>query len=130
LFSKPAEWPCAVQTGAIRKGAGRIPAGATRPTQNASIQNLLGVTETRLGRIDEANRYYRQAIYLDAILPGPHKNLGVNYLSSHQYGLAEIEFKGDGGTDAATPPQTARSSLGGAEGAIRRLSSGARAVDP
>jgi tetratricopeptide (TPR) repeat protein len=79
--------------GQYEKALGEFQQAQIAQPANASIKNLLGVTETKLGRIDEANSYYQQAIHLDAKLPGPHKNLGVNYLSSHQYGLAEREFK-------------------------------------
>jgi tetratricopeptide (TPR) repeat protein len=61
--------------------------------EDASIVNLIGVTETKLGSLDEANCYYIQAIKLDPHLPGPHKNLAVNYLDTKNYDLAEKELK-------------------------------------
>jgi tetratricopeptide (TPR) repeat protein len=67
-------------------------AQAAQP-KDASIANLIGVTETKLGSLDEANRYYIQAIGLNPRLAGPHKNLAVNYLSAKNYELAERELK-------------------------------------
>jgi tetratricopeptide (TPR) repeat protein len=67
-------------------------AHVARP-KDATIVNLIGVTETKLGSLDEANRYYIQAIRLNPHLPSPHKNLAVNYLSAKNYELAERELK-------------------------------------
>jgi tetratricopeptide (TPR) repeat protein len=63
-----------------------------RPT-DASLENLIGITETKLGRIDEANRDYEAAARLDPTLPGPHKNLGFNHLGKGQYKAAEKQLK-------------------------------------
>jgi tetratricopeptide (TPR) repeat protein len=60
---------------------------------NASIENFIGITETKLGRIDEANKDYESAINLDPRLAGPHTNLGFNYLSRKQYPLAEKQLQ-------------------------------------
>ena len=67
-------------------------AHATQPN-DASVDNLIGITNTRLGQIDEANRYYKLAIDLDPKLAGPYKNLAVNYLSGSHYDLAEQVLK-------------------------------------
>src|SRR5271155_10934 len=67
-------------------------AHAERPG-DASVDNLIGIAETTLGRIDEANRYYKLAIGLDPKLAGPYKNLAVNYLSASRYDLAEEVLK-------------------------------------
>jgi protein O-GlcNAc transferase len=61
--------------------------------KDASIDNLIGVTETKLGSLDDANQNYNQAIKLNPHLPGPHKNLAVNYLNAKRYDLAERELK-------------------------------------
>ena len=61
--------------------------------QDASIDNLIGITDTKIGNLDEANRYYTQAIQLNPQLPGPHKNLGFNCLTAKMYDLAERELK-------------------------------------
>lgn len=60
--------------------------------RDAMIDNLLGITETKLGRLDEANRDYEIAIKLAPGDAAPHRNLGVNYLSSGRYGPAETEL--------------------------------------
>src|ERR1700677_5252569 len=46
---------------------------------NASIDNFIGITETKLGHIDAANQDYETAIRIDPKLAGPHTNLGFNY---------------------------------------------------
>ncbi len=61
--------------------------------KNASIENFIGITETKLGRIDEANKDYENASTLDPKLAGPHTNLGFNYLSRKQYPLAEKQLR-------------------------------------
>jgi Flp pilus assembly protein TadD len=60
---------------------------------NASIENFIGITETKLGRIDEANKDYEAASTLDPKLAGPHTNLGFNYLSRKQYLPAEKQLR-------------------------------------
>lgn len=60
---------------------------------DASIMNLIGVTETKLGRIEDANEEYKLAIVADPALLAPHKNLAVNYLSAAQYAEAEQQLK-------------------------------------
>ena len=67
-------------------------AHAARP-DDASVDNLIGIAETRLGQIEEANQYYKLAIGLDPKLAGPYKNLAVNYLSASHYVLAEEVLK-------------------------------------
>jgi tetratricopeptide (TPR) repeat protein len=61
--------------------------------RNATIENLLGITETQLGHIDEACRHYRNAIHLDPAQAAPHKNLGFDLLNSRDYGHAEPELR-------------------------------------
>src|SRR5260370_41159138 len=60
---------------------------------DASIENFIGITETKLGRIDAANKDYEIAIRLNPRLPDPHKNLAFNYLGKGQYELAENHLK-------------------------------------
>jgi tetratricopeptide (TPR) repeat protein len=67
-------------------------AHAAQPN-DASVDNLIGIAETKLGQIDEGNRYYKLAIGLDPRLAGPYKNLAVNYLSATHYDLAEQVLK-------------------------------------
>jgi superkiller protein 3 len=61
--------------------------------ENAVIVNLIGLAETGIGRIAEANADYEAAIRLDPKLAGPQKNLGFNYLNQKQYALAATHLK-------------------------------------
>lgn len=60
---------------------------------NATIENLLGITETRLGHLDEGNSHYRAAIALDPAQPAPHRNLGFNLLTAKDYERAGPELR-------------------------------------
>ncbi len=61
--------------------------------RNATIENLLGITETQLGHIDEADNHYRNAIRLDPSQAAPHRNLGFNLLTAKDYVRAEPELR-------------------------------------
>jgi tetratricopeptide (TPR) repeat protein len=61
--------------------------------RNAAIENLLGITETKLGNIDEAAIHYRNAIRLDPSQAAPHKNLGFNLLTAKDFSGAEPELR-------------------------------------
>jgi tetratricopeptide (TPR) repeat protein len=61
--------------------------------RNATIENLLGITETNLGHIDAAAGHYRNAIRLDPSQAAPHKNLGFNLLNAKDYAGAEPELR-------------------------------------
>jgi Flp pilus assembly protein TadD len=61
--------------------------------RTAIIENLLGITETKLGHFDEAASHYRNAIHLDPSQAAPHKNLGFNLLNAKDYVLAEPELR-------------------------------------
>ena len=67
-------------------------AARTQPA-DASIRNFIGITETKLGRVEQANTDYETAVRLNPKLPGPHKNLAFNYLGAGQYDLAEKQLK-------------------------------------
>jgi tetratricopeptide (TPR) repeat protein len=56
------------------------------------LENLIGLTETQIGRLDDANKHYIRSIELQPTLSDPHKNLGVNYLTVKQFGNAEKEL--------------------------------------
>lgn len=60
---------------------------------NTTIENLLGITETRLGHMDEAGKHYRDAIRLDPSQAAPHRNLGFNLLNSKDFTRAELELR-------------------------------------
>jgi protein O-GlcNAc transferase len=61
--------------------------------RNATIENLLGITETQLGHIDIACSHYRNAIRLDPSQAAPRKNLGFNLLNEKNYAGAEPELR-------------------------------------
>lgn len=61
--------------------------------RNAMIENLIGITETKLGRIDAACNHYRSAIRLEPLLADAHKNLGYNLLNQNEYTDAEVELR-------------------------------------
>ena len=61
--------------------------------RNATIENLLGITETKIGHIDEADNHYRNAIRLDPSQAAPHRNLGFNLLNTKDYLHADPELR-------------------------------------
>jgi tetratricopeptide (TPR) repeat protein len=61
--------------------------------RNAVIENLLGITATKLGRSEDADNYYRDAIRLDPSQAAPHRNLGFNLLTEKKYTEAEPELR-------------------------------------
>ncbi len=93
------------QTDALRQGVASFREGrykdalsefraAQRLVPNdASLENLIGITETKLGQIDDANRAYQLSIRLNPRYPEARKNLAFNYLQAGQYGPAEAQLK-------------------------------------
>ena len=71
--------------------------------RNAVIENLLGITATKLGRTDAANNYYRDAIRLDPTMAAPHRNLGFNLLTAKNYTEAEPELREASRLDPSDP---------------------------
>ncbi|MGB0122038.1 MAG: tetratricopeptide repeat protein [Silvibacterium sp.] len=67
-------------------------AAQSESPHDATIMNLIGITETKLGQIDEANEEYKKAIAADPALLAPHKNLAVNYLAAARYREAESQL--------------------------------------
>jgi tetratricopeptide (TPR) repeat protein len=61
--------------------------------RDATIENLLGITETQLNHLDQAAIHYRNAIRLDPSQASPHRNLGFNLLTAKQYRAAEPELR-------------------------------------
>lgn len=61
--------------------------------RNPVVENLLGITETKLGRIEEADNHYRNAIHIDPLQAAPHRNLGFNLLNLKNYADAEPELR-------------------------------------
>ena len=60
---------------------------------NATIENLLGITETNLGHAHAAEIHYRNAIRLDPSQAAPHRNLGFILLNTKDYAGAEPELR-------------------------------------
>src|ERR1700730_15566472 len=60
---------------------------------NATIENLLGISETKLGHIENANNRFNEAIRLDPSQAAPHRNLGFNLLNSKDNVHAERELR-------------------------------------
>jgi len=61
--------------------------------RNATIENLLGITETSLGHASAAETHYRNAIRLDPLQAAPHRNLGFELLNEKDYARAEPELR-------------------------------------
>ena len=61
--------------------------------RNPTIENLLGLTETQLGQLDEADNHYRNSIRLDPSQAAPHRNLGFNLLTQKDYAHADPELR-------------------------------------
>ena len=61
--------------------------------RNATIENLLGITETELGHFGKAANHYRNAIHLDPTQAAPHRNLGFNLLTAKDFVDAEPELR-------------------------------------
>jgi protein O-GlcNAc transferase len=61
--------------------------------RSSTIENLMGITETKLGHIEEANNHYRSAIRLDPSQAAPHRNLGFNLLTAKDYIRSDSELR-------------------------------------
>jgi tetratricopeptide (TPR) repeat protein len=61
--------------------------------RDATVDNLLGITETQLGHLDEACKDYRNAIRLDPSHAASHRNLGFNLLTARDFAGAEPELR-------------------------------------
>ncbi len=70
---------------------------------DAALENFIGITESKLGRLNEANQDYQDAIRLNPKLPEAHKNLAFNYLQAAQYAPAETQLKIALALDGADP---------------------------
>lgn len=71
--------------------------------RDATIENLLGITETQLNHTDKAALHYRNAIRLDPSQATPHRNLGFNLLTAKQFGAAEPELREASRLDPSDP---------------------------
>jgi tetratricopeptide (TPR) repeat protein len=61
--------------------------------ENPAIENALGITKTKLGKVPEANQHYLNAIRWNPKFEDAHKNLGFNFLGAGQYAPAERELR-------------------------------------
>jgi len=82
-----------IREGQFDQALSRLEAAHRLAPRNATIENLLGITETQLKHIDKAAIHYRDAIRLDPSLAAPHRNLGFNLLNTKEYGDAEPELR-------------------------------------
>ena len=103
------------QTDALRQGVASFRVGryeealsefraAQRLRPNdASLENFIGITETKLGHINDANQAYQISIRLNPRYAEARKNLAFNYLEAGQYGLAETQLKSALALDGSDP---------------------------
>jgi tetratricopeptide (TPR) repeat protein len=91
------------QQGDYEAALRELKAASLQRPNDASVHNIIGITETKLGRIDEANLEYKTASRLDPTLTGPDKNLGFNYLNRAQYELAETSLQAALALDPTDP---------------------------
>ena len=82
-----------IREGQFNQALARLEEAHRLAPRNATIENLLGITETQLNHPDEAAVHYRNAIRLDPSQAGPHRNLGFNLLTAKLYGPAESELR-------------------------------------
>jgi tetratricopeptide (TPR) repeat protein len=82
-----------MRAGQLDQALAKLKQAHTIAPRNATIENLLGITETELGQIDEADSSYRIAIRLEPRQAAPHRNLGFNLLNSKDYSHAEPELR-------------------------------------
>ena len=61
--------------------------------RSATLENLMGIAETGLGNVPQAEAHYRKAIAMDPRMTAPLKNLGVSELNAGKYPAAEIHLK-------------------------------------
>ncbi|HEV2416977.1 MAG TPA: tetratricopeptide repeat protein [Terriglobia bacterium] len=92
-----------LQQGRYADALPEFEAAAREHPQNAGIENVLGIIETKLGHLQTANQHYKKAILLSPNLEEAHKNLGVNYLSEKRYPLAEAQLKTAASLNSADP---------------------------
>ena len=71
--------------------------------RNPTIENLLGIAETKLGHIDAADNHYRAAIALDPSQAAPHRNLGFNLLTAKKFDAAAPELRAASRLDPKDP---------------------------
>ena len=65
---------------------------ASAKPKDADVQNLLGFTHRKTGRLDEAEAYYREALRLDPKHKRAHEYLGELYLQRGDLDRAEQQL--------------------------------------
>jgi tetratricopeptide (TPR) repeat protein len=96
LSAQPApldEGVALIREGRFAEALAKLEQAHRSAPRNATIENLMGITETQLGHIAEAGNHYRNAIRLDPAQAAPHRNLGFNLLSQKDYAGAEPELR-------------------------------------
>ena len=66
---------------------------SVKALSDAEVQFHLGNLLMRMGRLDEAETYFKQAIALDANLARPYEGLGFTEMRRHNYDKAVEHFK-------------------------------------
>ena len=61
--------------------------------RDATIENVLGITEVQLGHLQAADSHFRRSIALDPSKAAPHRNLGFSLLTAKLYADAEPELR-------------------------------------
>jgi protein O-GlcNAc transferase len=92
-----------MREGHFDQALGRLEEAHRLAPRNATIENLLGITETQLSQADKAAIHYRNAIRLDPSQAQPHRNLGFNLLNAKQYDHAESELREASRLDSNDP---------------------------
>ena len=82
-----------IREGRFDQALGKLQEAHRIAPRSATVENLLGITETQLGHIDIADSHYRNAIRLDPSQAAPHRNLGFNLLNSKDFVRAEPELR-------------------------------------
>ena len=81
-----------IREGKFDQALVKLEAARLNAPRDATIENLLGITDTQLGQIDEGNNHFRNAIRLNPTLAAPHRNLGFNFLNAKDFLQAELEL--------------------------------------
>ncbi len=92
-----------IREGRFDQALGKLEEAHRIAPRDATIENLLGITETKLGHISEADKHYRNAIRLNPSQAAPHRNLGFNLLTAKDYVHAEPELSEASRLDPSDP---------------------------
>lgn len=70
---------------------------------SAVMENAAGIAATKLGRMDEAERFYTAAIRLNPKYASAQRNLAVNQMEQKQYADAETHLKSAAAIEPSDP---------------------------